>query len=314
MCLYPKLILNKRYQKTKKNGGRVPPLPHPALRYITAACGQCTECLKQKQRAWVVRMSEELRNNEECYFLTLTISDDNIEKLKNKYTEECKDENGIAKKALRLFLENYRQKYKTSIKHWCVTELGEENGRIHLHGIFFGKNIIEGIKEKWKFGFIYIGYFVNEKTVNYIVKYMTKENELKKEFRPMVLCSSGIGKNFINREDAKINKYKGENTIEYYTLRTGQRVNLPIYYRNHIFTEKQRERLFLNKIKKGDVWVMGEKINMRDNPAEYISLLKYHQDREVLLHGKKTEAWQEKEYRKRIENQRIASLVKKNDW
>ena len=37
MCLYPKLILNKRYCPTKKNGGVVPPCPDNRLKYVTAA-------------------------------------------------------------------------------------------------------------------------------------------------------------------------------------------------------------------------------------------------------------------------------------
>ena len=94
MCLYPKLILNKRYCSTKKNGGIVPPCPDNRLKYVTAACGQCYECRKQKQRQWLVRMNEELKNNPNAYFITLTIDDNNMKKL----IKECKskEENDIA--------------------------------------------------------------------------------------------------------------------------------------------------------------------------------------------------------------------------
>ena len=50
MCLYPKLIPNKRYLPTKKNGGIPPICPDERLHYVTAACGDCYECRKQKQR------------------------------------------------------------------------------------------------------------------------------------------------------------------------------------------------------------------------------------------------------------------------
>ena len=76
MCLYPKLIKNKRYCSTKKNGGTVPNCPDERLRYVTAACGKCYECRKQKARAWLVRMSEELRQNPNALFVTLTIPDE----------------------------------------------------------------------------------------------------------------------------------------------------------------------------------------------------------------------------------------------
>ena len=83
MCLYPKLIRNRRYLPNKKNGGVPPVCPDERLLYVTAACGKCMECRKQKQRQWVVRMSEELRQNPNAYFMTLTIDDENYTNLAN---------------------------------------------------------------------------------------------------------------------------------------------------------------------------------------------------------------------------------------
>ena len=71
-----------------------------------------------------------------------------------------------------------------SLKHWCVTELGEDRGRIHLHGIFFGNQAAELVIEKWKYGYVFIGNFVNEKTINYISKYMLKDDLNNREFHP----------------------------------------------------------------------------------------------------------------------------------
>ena len=75
MCLYPKLILNRRYLPSKKNGGVTPVCTDERLRYVTAECGDCYECRRQKQRQWQVRMQEELRENPNAYFMTLTIDD-----------------------------------------------------------------------------------------------------------------------------------------------------------------------------------------------------------------------------------------------
>ena len=49
MCLYPKLIRNKKYLPTKKNNYNPPKMMDPRTAYITAACGKCLECRKQKQ-------------------------------------------------------------------------------------------------------------------------------------------------------------------------------------------------------------------------------------------------------------------------
>ena len=53
-------------------------------------------------------MSEELRTEPNAYFMTLTISDENYEILKNTYKSE--DDNTIATKAIRLTLERIRKK------------------------------------------------------------------------------------------------------------------------------------------------------------------------------------------------------------
>ena len=87
-----------------------------------------------KAREWLVRMSEELRTEPNAYFMTLTISDENYEILKNICKSE--DENTIATKAIRLLLERIRKKTGKSIKHWFITELGhEKTERLHLHGV-----------------------------------------------------------------------------------------------------------------------------------------------------------------------------------
>ena len=38
-----------------------------------------------------------------------------------------------------------------------VTELGEDRGRIHLHGIVFGQRAAELIKKQWGYGIVYVG-------------------------------------------------------------------------------------------------------------------------------------------------------------
>ena len=124
--------------------------------------------------------------------MTLTISDENYAELKAICKTE--DENTIATKAIRLMLERIRKKTGKSIKHWFITELGHENTeRLHLHGIVWGIGVDKLIEEKWNYGITYTGNFVNEKTINYITKYMTKIDEDHQEFVGKVLCSRGIG-------------------------------------------------------------------------------------------------------------------------
>ena len=75
---------------------------------------------------------------------------------------------------------------------------------------------------------------------------MLKIDEKHPKFRGKVLCSSGIGSGYLKREDAKRHVYTPGKTNESYRMRNGGKLNLPIYYRNKIFTEQEREKLFLN--------------------------------------------------------------------
>ena len=120
-----------------------------------------------------------------------------------------------------------------------------------IQRIVWGIGTDKLITDKWNYGITFTGFFVNEKTIQYITKYMTKIDEKHKDFIGKVLCSKGIGAGYIKRDDAKKHTYKPYRdweTIETYRLRNGSKINLPIYYRNQLFTEEEKEALFLDKI------------------------------------------------------------------
>ena len=48
------------------------------------------------------------------------------------------------------------------------------SGTIFLHGIIWTELTEEQFEKEWGYGWIFFGYEVNEKTINYIVKYVTK--------------------------------------------------------------------------------------------------------------------------------------------
>lgn len=302
MCLYPTLIKNKRYCKTKKNKGIIPECPDERLRYVTAACGKCYECRKQKARAWQVRMSEETRHNPNALFVTLTITDESFNEIAKKY--KLKTEEECIKKMIRLWLERVRKTTKKSLKHWFTTEKGgNQTERYHLHGIVWGAKDTTLITELWKYGFVFIGSFVNEQTINYITKYITKKDLKHPNFSPTILCSAGIGENYLSRSDSELNRFRGKQTTETYRLRNGTKLNLPIYYRNKIYTDEEREQLFLNKIEKGIVWILGQKANIADE-GTYFQLLKQAQKDCQRLHGDDPVQWEEAKYERRLQKQR----------
>ena len=151
------------------------------------------------------------------------------------------NENSVARFALRRFLERPRKETKKSLRHWCVTELGEEKGRAHIHGIYFGKGSEELVTRHWKYGNTFTGKYVSARTANYITKYMSKTDIKHIWFTGRVLCSPGIGRDYaINNYN---NIYREKKTLDLYVCRNGQRIALPYYWRRKLFTIEQREQL-----------------------------------------------------------------------
>ena len=306
MCLYPKYFKNPKFLPNKKNKGKPPICKDRRLLYIPAKCGCCIECRKEKQREWRVRLEEELRSNY-GYFITLTISPEGIKDLEEKTGLKWKENpNEIATKGLRLFLERVRKDTGKSMRHWCVTELGEDNDRIHLHGIFFGQRSAELIKKHWKYGFIFIGQYCNSRSVNYMTKYMLKVDIKHPKFKQIVLASPGIGSGYMDRLDYLWQKQNYKNiNVATYTFRNGTKMAMPKYYKDKIFTEKEKEVMWVNNLNRGVLWIYGEKVKADDwktidNLREYWQ--KYGRD----VMGDDPIAWNAMKERRKEEKQRRA--------
>lgn len=265
MCLYPKLILNPKYKANKKNKGIIPKLKDERAKYVPIGCGQCIECRKQKAREWQVRLSEEIKNLPKdylAYFVTLTFSEEKYKKLCEKTNSQY---NNVAIYAMRHFLERIRKETKKSAKHWFITELGHQGTeRIHLHGIIIlPKNKgNQWISEKWQYGFVYTGSYVNNRTINYCTKYMLKIDQDHKDYKQIVLASPGIGKQYLNTQNKIINRFNKEKTNETYRLPNGRKMALPIYYRNNIYTDSEKEKLWMLKLDKEERYILGSKVKV----------------------------------------------------
>lgn len=319
MCLYPRLIRNKKYTINEKNGGEIPPIKDERVKKVAIGCGKCIECRKQKANGWKVRLMEDLRVNKNAKFITLTYSDESLEKLaKGIKLEGYELDNEIARLSIRRFTENWRSKYGKTIRHWMVTEIGGKNTeRLHIHGLVWTNKTIEEIDEKWIYGKVILGngagkHYVNEETIGYIVKYISKVDEKHKEYESKMFVSKGIGSEYINRRDSERNKYKGEKTIETYKSRTGLELGLPVYYRNKIYNDEEREKLWINRLDKGERWIMGVKVDIKEGEEEYYKLLKDKRKiNKRLGYGDDSENWELKEYEKQRRNLKRKERIEK---
>lgn len=297
MCLYPRIIRNTRYRvaKGKYNFGAV---TDPRMKYVAIGCGNCIECRQQKARSWQTRLHEELKVHKYAYFVTLTFSNESLQEISKKL--ECKECNAVAGHAIRLFLERYRKKYKHSIKHWLITELGHENTeRIHLHGILFSETPItnEELQTLWKYGRTDTGKYCNAQSINYIVKYVTKVDNDHPNYKAQIFCSAGIGKNYYNETTKRLHAFKGKETKEWYTLNNGNKIALPIYYRNKFWNDEQRQNLWINRLEKQKRYIRGIEIDVSKNEDTYYNVLKEQQQDNIKLgYGSTDNKWNEKDY------------------
>jgi hypothetical protein len=317
MCLYPKLVPNPKYKPNKKNKGVVPPITDNRVLFVPVGCGKCIECRKQKKREWQVRMLEDIKVNKNGKFVTLTFDRISLMKLQDEIgymNDNYLQNNEVATLAVRRFLERWRKKFKKSVRHWLVTELGHTGTeRIHLHGIIWTDEENEVIERIWSYGFVWIGNYVNEKTINYIIKYISKMDKDHPNYVPKILCSKGIGSNYINTYNASRNKYNGEDTKEYYVTRTGHKLALPIYYRNKIYSEDEREQLWLQKLDKEERWVMGERIDVSETDDEYIRCREHYRRINTMLgYGDDRINWDEKQYKNKLKFLKLMKLYKEH--
>lgn len=344
------MIRNKKYEPNKKNGGIAPAVSDIRTTYVPIGCGDCIECRKKTAREWSVRLQEEIKTNKNGKFVTLTFNTESIIKLRKEAKEIREQEiwnaiidekekvpkkligydldNAAATLGIRRFLERWRKKYKKSVRHWLITELGGNNWEhIHIHGIIFTNEKIQPI---WQYGGVSIGKYLEEwteyrheswvgnDTINYIVKYLYKKDEKHQAFKSKILCSSGIGNNYINTYNASRNKFKGKETIEKYIAEDGSELPLPIYYRNKIYSEQEKEKLWIQKLNEKVRYVCGQKIKVEteEDLIKYAKTVEYVQQTTKQLGYGDGKAWKRKEYenalREIMQTTRAESLINKN--
>ena len=247
-CLIPKTIVNPRYKKIAPDShfflyhvteGKYPKNDY----YIQVGCGSCINCFKKYMSSWRFRLLHEFLNLSESvlknsYYVTLTIE--------NRFYTEKKP---LLKKMVRRFLERVRSKYKKSIRHFLVTERGEDFNRLHFHGFFIDPPCpANEFYNLWYYGFVDIQPVLDPKypldqKISYCTSYITKGRKgklplvLSPEEKPLVLVSPGFGRSYVDT-------HKGlhhQSTILFsqaFEL-DGTLRSLPRYLRQYVFSDNE---------------------------------------------------------------------------
>jgi len=313
MCLYPVKVRNKKYSANKKNGGVIPTALHGKMYTIGASCGNCIECRKMKGREWRIRIGEEIRDRKDGKMVTLTFNDEWLNELRLKVNEKRVQklsgwdlDNQVCVYAVRQFSNRYiferkrQKKNHKSLRRWLVTELGSKNDRIHMHGIVFTDMSDDDLQIVWKYGHIHIpkNGFVSDATVNYISKYFTKVDFEHKGYKPRMMRSPGMGLGYVERNKRR-HAFRGEDTVQTYRTRQGVKLPLPMYYREKLWSDEEREELWYHKILEDKQYVAGYELSesQENFETEYSGALESGRRRsERLGYGKRDKNWDMKRF------------------
>ena len=201
-------------------------LKYKYRRVTPVPCGKCIECKLNYSRQWATdcMLEKQYYNENECWFLTLTYSDEYLPQAEFK-TDTGESFKGISlrKKDLQDFWKRLRKHYtKNKIKYLAVGEYGKSTSRPHYHAIVYGLNLDTkklkylnnnengdslwthpDIENIWGKGQIVLGQ-VTWKSIAYVARYTLKKQKDKDialdqrygRIPPFICMSQGIGKRY----------------------------------------------------------------------------------------------------------------------
>jgi len=236
---------------------------------IVAPCGRCYACLRNKQREWYVRITEEMKVSKNAFFVTLTYDNDHlpIDHQGNAY---------VSKQDVTYFRKRlYKNMGSPSdFRYYLASEYGPNTMRPHYHAILFNVTEEDPIKlhallqKSWskqkKVGSRERDYFchprgitverVNENRIGYVTGYvMDSKKDLQCGKKVFSLKSKGLGKSYLSSKSRVAWHKKNPLDNNYYPLPDGKKMALPEYYRNKIYSEEQKEEV--KKHNKNKNWI-----------------------------------------------------------
>jgi len=193
-------------------------------------------CLSNKRTDWANRLEVELKYATSSHFVTLTYAPEKIPIASDGRVT-------LRKTDVQKFFKRLRKKLKTPIKYFLCAEYGEETNRPHYHAIIYNLNMSDDklyleLLKAWQNGLIHVGE-VNSQSIRYATKYIIQKNDFKTddERRPFSLMSKGLGKQYM----ATHTKYHQDDiSRNYMTKAGGTKSRLPRYYRDKVYSQKQR--------------------------------------------------------------------------
>lgn len=234
------------------------PFKHPFLNgySLTVPCGKCKWCLEKRQKEWAFRIYQEAKKSQSYFVLTLTYDNDSIPLYNGKPV--------LLKKDLQLFnkrvREDLRKNFGILARFFAVGEYGGKYDRPHYHVFYFFSDVLSYddfvilCLRNWHYCDRYVlmrGCEIPGRGMMYYTAQYSLKNfgindywkDLPKQHQPFMICSNrpAIGYCYLTPQMVD---YHRRGNILYGTLEDGVKVPLPRYYKNKIWSEKERKRMF----------------------------------------------------------------------
>ena len=199
-------------------------------------CGKSAYCLTNRRSSWMFRITQEMRSQvHPGWFITLTYDEKHVKRVGTP----CRL--SLRFRDVQLFLKRVR-KEEYYAKYICVGEYGGVTGRPHYHVILWTDCPIDYIESFWKMGHVHVGR-LNMASAMYTLKYIIqpKPPEYDGVERPRAQFSKGLGLSYLSADVYNYHTADYDNPI-FHSYVGSQKVALPKYYRDKIFTKYQQRR------------------------------------------------------------------------
>lgn len=232
-------------------------------------CGKCFACLQRYKMSWANRLIEHSRSFQNKYFCDLTYdelslpvinTDTNVIKPFSSYignsalhlsdTDYDNLYPTLDKEEVVRFIKRFRKRFPFKFSYWLCGEYGEHFDRPHYHFLLFihdntitvsRDDISSFIAETWQHGYNTV-FPVSDKDIRYTCKYSLKQqmDEKSNVQKPFMLCSKGIGKNYLELYET-FSFHDDSVERVYYPLNRKTKSYMPRYWRDVLFSEQTRK-------------------------------------------------------------------------
>lgn len=231
-CLVPIKVGSGGSYK-KMNCGKI---VHKPFVVRVVPCGKCAFCLQAKRSQWMFRIHHEMRNqNVPGWFLTLTYDEKHVKRVgpQGRLSLRFRD--------VQLFLKTLRRKGYYA-KYVCVGEYGTATKRPHYHMLLWTDCKPETLETLWFRGSIHFGR-ITMASAMYTLKYIIQPKQQVDDDgmeKTRAQFSKGLGLSYLTNEVYYYHTFDEDKPVLFSVI-DGNKVPLPRYYKDKIFTKHQRK-------------------------------------------------------------------------